>query len=100
VGGGLLQKVVDALSAGSPVVATSVSNHGVGAEPGVHLLLADKASDFAAAVIHLLQSPADRERLALAGQQFVREQYDLDRALEKWESVWLDWISDRQGGVP
>ena len=96
---GLLQKVIDALSAGTPVVATSVSNHGVGAVPGVHLLLADEASDFAAAVVRLLQDPADRERLARAGQQFVNEQYDLDQALLRWETTWLDQISDRQGGA-
>ncbi|MBN1582403.1 MAG: glycosyltransferase [Anaerolineae bacterium] len=100
VGGGLLQKVIDALSAGTPVVATSVSNHGVGAVPEVHLLLADEASDFAAAVVRLLQNPADRERLARAGQQFVNEQYDLDQALLNWESTWLGEIVDHQGGVP
>lgn len=100
VGGGLLQKVIDALSAGTPVVATAVSNHGVGAVHGVHLLLADEASDFASAVVRLLQDPADRERLSQAGQRFVQERYDLERALVHWESTWLDRIADRQRGVP
>jgi glycosyltransferase involved in cell wall biosynthesis len=87
VAGGLLQKVVDALNVGTPVVATSVSNHGVGATPGEHLLLADAPADFAAAILRLLEDPAERDRLARAGKQFVRQRYDLERALLCWEAA-------------
>jgi len=85
VAGGLLQKLIDALAAGVPVVATPVSNHGVGATPGQHLLIADDAQDFADAVVRLLEDPAERERLAQAGQAFVRERYDLEAAIDRWE---------------
>jgi hypothetical protein len=37
---------LDALAAGVPVVATTVSNHGVGATAGEHLLLADEPAAF------------------------------------------------------
>ena len=87
VAGGLLQKVVDALSVGTPVVATTVSNHGVGATSGEHLLVADAPADFAAAILHLLEHPAERDRLAQAGQQFVQQRYDLERALLHWEAA-------------
>ena len=87
VAGGLLQKVVDALSAGTPVVATSVSNHGVGATAGEHLLVADTPADFAEAILYLLEHPAERDRLARAGQRFVRARYDLERALMRWEEA-------------
>lgn len=87
VAGGLLQKVIDALAAGVPVVATTVSNHGLGATAGEHLLLADTAADFAAAVVRLLNDPQERERLAQAGQQFVRGRYDLEEAVGRWEAL-------------
>lgn len=87
VGGGLLQKVLDALAMGVPVVATSVSNHGVGAVPGQHLLVADDPQAFAQAVVRLLTEPAERARLAVAGRTFVRERYDLDRAIDRWEAA-------------
>ncbi len=86
VAGGLLQKVVDALAAGVPVVATTVSNHGVGGTPGEHLLVADGPEQFAAAVVRLLEDPAERERLAQAGRRFVRERYDLEAAVTRWEA--------------
>lgn len=94
VAGGLLQKVIDALAAGTPVVATTVSNHGVGAVPGEHILLADDPSTFADFVVRLLQNSAERERLARAGQQFICERYDLERALGFWEATWLERLSD------
>ncbi len=89
VGGGLLQKVVDALSLGVPVVATTVSNHGVAAVAGEQLLVADDPAEFAAAVVRLLHDPAQRERLARAGQDFARQQYDLEEAIVRWEVVAL-----------
>ena len=87
VAGGLLQKVLDALATGVPVVATSVSNHGVGATPGEHLLVADEPRAFAEAVVRLLTDPAERERLGQAGRRFVEDRYDLERALDRWEAA-------------
>ena len=86
VAGGLLQKVVDALAMGVPVVATSVSNHGVGGTPGEHLLVADEPADFAEAVARLLEDSAEQERLGRAGQRFVRERYELEGAVDRWEA--------------
>lgn len=87
VAGGLLQKVLDALAMGVPVVATSVSNHGIGASPGRHLITADDPEEFAAAVVQLLRDPARREQLGQAGQEFVRARYNLDEALDRWEAM-------------
>ncbi|MCS7178702.1 MAG: glycosyltransferase [Anaerolineae bacterium] len=90
VAGGLLQKVLDALAMGVPVVATSVSNHGIGASPGRHLLIADEPEAFAAAVVQLLRDPDLRTQLGRAGQEFVRTRYNLDEALNRWEATWKD----------
>ncbi len=87
VAGGLLQKVVDAMGMGVPVVATSVSNHGLGGRPGEHLLVADEPQDFAAAVIDLLNHPEARARIGSAGQHFVNTHYDADRMLDHWEAA-------------
>lgn len=88
VAGGLLQKILDALAMGVPVVATSVSNHGVRGAPGEHLLVADEPLAFADAVVRLLQDRRERERLARAGRHFVEERYDLERAVTRWEAAW------------
>ncbi len=84
VAGGLLQKVLDAMAMGVPIVATPQSNHGVGAPPHA-ITLAKNPVAFAEAIIALLR---DRERAhhqAETAAQFVRAHYNLDRALARWE---------------
>jgi glycosyltransferase involved in cell wall biosynthesis len=89
VAGGLLQKVMDALGMGVPVVATSVSNHGLGATPGKHLAVADEADSFAKATITLLQDAALRETRGAAGQHFVEQHYDPEKTVTRWEQALL-----------
>lgn len=86
VAGGLLQKIVDALALGTPVIATSVCNHGLSATPGTHLLTADTPNDFAEAVIHLLTDSEARTQLATTGQTFIQEHYDIESALDAWDA--------------
>ncbi len=86
VSGGLLQKLLDALAMGLPVVATSVSNHGLGATPGEHLELADTPEVFAEKVIALIQDPARAAALGRAGQVYVQEHFRLAPALDTWEA--------------
>jgi glycosyltransferase involved in cell wall biosynthesis len=87
VAGGLLQKVVDAMAFGVPVVATSVCNHGLGATPGEHLLTADTAEDFTAAVLNWLRDPEARARLGKAGQRFIQTHYDTEAAIAQWDAA-------------
>lgn len=87
VAGGLLQKVVDAMAFGVPVVATSVCNHGLGATPGEHLLTADTAEEFATAVLALLRDPEARVRLGTAGQRFIQTHYDVETAIARWNAM-------------
>jgi len=98
VGGGLLQKVLDALAMGVPVVATSASNHGVGATPGRHLLVADRPEDFADSVARLLEEQEEGERLGRAGRRFVQGWYDMEEAVTRWERFGIG--SRVRGGQP
>ncbi|MBN1486878.1 MAG: glycosyltransferase [Anaerolineae bacterium] len=93
VGGGLLQKVMDALAMGTPVVATPASNHGLGAQPGEQLLIAGEPETFGAAVIRLLQDGVARTRLGQAGQVFVNTHYDIEAAIDRWEESLLQFTS-------
>jgi len=87
VAGGLLQKVVDALGMGVPVVATSASNHGLSATPGAHIRMADDPGAFADAVVELLQDPHARAELARSGQRFIQSHYDPEVTVARWEAA-------------
>jgi glycosyltransferase involved in cell wall biosynthesis len=75
IAGGIAGKTLDALAAGCPVVTTTIGSEGLGATAGVHLLVADGADEFAAAVVRLLRDVELRRRLGAAARAFAAERY-------------------------
>lgn len=75
-GSGTRLKVLDALAAGRPMVTTSIGCEGIEVTHDEDVLIADAPEDFADAVSLLIDSPADRARLAAAGRELVVEKYD------------------------
>jgi glycosyltransferase involved in cell wall biosynthesis len=90
-GGGTKLKVLEALAAGRPLVATPIAAEGIDITDGRHLLVRDDAAGFAEAVVELLD---DRDRagaLAAAGRELVAQRYDwsvladaMHDSLERW----------------
>lgn len=70
-GAGVNIKMVEAMSAGLPVVTTSVGARGLHWRAGEHYLVADAPNEFRAAVTLLLDEPGRRAALAAAGRAFV-----------------------------
>ncbi|MEN0073147.1 MAG: glycosyltransferase [Paracraurococcus sp.] len=75
VGSGLKVKLVEALSQGKAVVATSVTLQGVQEECAPAVLPVDEARDFAAEVVALLLDPVLRGERAAASLQVARERF-------------------------
>jgi len=74
-------KILEAWAAGVPVVSTSMGAEGLPARHGEHLLVADGAADFAAAVARLLACSNTREKLGLAGRLLLEKEFT-------WETAW------------
>lgn len=90
-GGGMKGKVGEAMSLGLPVVSTTTGAEGFGIEPGRDLLVADDAPGFAAAVLQIVKDSALRERVRLAGWEFIRDNYS-DTAVKKRVRTMVDLI--------
>lgn len=86
-GGGSRLKILEAMSMRVPVVSTSVGAEGVPYENGRHLLLADGAEAFAAAVVRLLQDAALRQHLTEQAAEFVRESWDWSTLCSQLQAV-------------
>ena len=82
LGSGTRLKILEALAMGRAVVSTSIGAEGLDLEDGIHLFIADTAEEFARKAIMLINNPDLRERVALAGQSFVRQNYDWPRVGE------------------
>lgn len=66
-GAGIRMKVLEAMLHSAPVVTTPLGAQGLQARPGVDLLVAREAEEFAGAILQLLGDPARRETLAWQG---------------------------------
>ncbi|MGE0461420.1 MAG: glycosyltransferase [Vicinamibacterales bacterium] len=75
-GGGTRLKILEAMAARTPVVATSKAAEGIDARHGEHLLVADTPAAFAAAVCRLLEDPSGAARMAERAWQLCRDRYD------------------------
>jgi len=85
-GAGFKGKVGQALSFGLPSVLTSVAAEGLGARDGEEILLADRAPEFARAVVRLYQDPELWERLSRQGQALIARHFSpqaVRRTLER-----------------
>jgi glycosyltransferase involved in cell wall biosynthesis len=86
-GGGVRNKILEALAAGRPVVSTSLGAEGLDLEPSRHLLLADSPDAFAAATLRLLRDGDLCERMAHAGRERVVSRYDWNTLARKLDAT-------------
>ncbi len=86
-GAGTRLKILEAMALGTPVVSTSKGAEGLRVEPGVHLLMADRASEFAAQTTRLLTDPGLRASLAEKARRLVTEEYAWDSIGRQFEQA-------------
>jgi glycosyltransferase involved in cell wall biosynthesis len=82
-GGGIKNKVLEAMAYGVPVVATTLGVEGVGGTDGQHYLVADTPESFIASIQRLLSAPALSLQVGLAGREFVQRKFDWTRAVSQ-----------------
>ncbi len=84
---GTQNKILEAMAMGVPVVTSTVAAGGVDAVPGEHLLVADTPQQLADAVLAVVQNPAERQRLALAGRQRVLSNHDWAQSMKRLDVI-------------
>lgn len=93
-GAGIRVKIVEAMSAGRPIVSTSLGCEGLlGLEDGRHLLVADEPRAFADAAARLLREPALRRDMAATARELAERSYDWRPLGDHLEQVLRDAAS-------
>jgi sugar transferase (PEP-CTERM/EpsH1 system associated) len=99
IGSGTRLKILEAMAAGVPVVATRLGAEGLAAQNGVHLLLADTELDMSQAIERLLSSAPGRRRLAMAGRHLVVSRYDWTAAGESLYQAHMELLAASKPGA-
>jgi hypothetical protein len=87
---GTQNKILEAMALGVPVVTSELAAGGIDALAGKHFLSARSPAGYEAAIMRILERPAERERLAREGRDRVRSHHDWSRSMRR-----LDGIIDR-----
>ena len=75
LGGGSRVKIVEAMAHGRAMVTTTIGCEGLDLEDGVHALIRDSATDFAEAVVSLLDDPARRRTIGAAARAEIERRF-------------------------
>lgn len=86
-GGGVKNRLLEALAMGKAAVATSRCGAALGLEDGRHLLFADDPGRFADAVIELLRDATRREALGAAARGVVEERFAWEAGVARLEEI-------------
>lgn len=96
IGGGTRIKIFEAMAMGKAVVSTTIGAEGLPVTHGADVVLADDAERFAAEVLRLLESPAERSRLGGAARKLVVENYSWSKAADVFADICRGVVERRQ----
>jgi len=99
VGSGIKGKLLAALSAGLPVVATHIAAEGVPLGDGHSALLADTARDFARACVRLEHDDDLWQELSAAGRAVVAQHFSAEVVREQVRAVFGRYLDGFPGQV-
>ncbi len=97
IGGGSRLKILEALAAGLPVVATRVGAEGLCLTPGQDLIVVEDAEAMTAALLDAIRNPGMMRAMAARGREVVRASYDWSGLADKLERVWEDAVAATAG---
>ena len=89
-GTGIKNKLLEAMAAGAPAVATRLACQGLAVRDGEQLCIADSDDELAAALAALLEDPVRAARLARSALAYVRAQHDWDAVARAHEALYSE----------
>ncbi len=87
-GKGTRYKVLEAMAAHTPVVATPLAVEGLNIQSGKHALVGQNAAELISAIVKLIQDEKLQKKLAQNGYEFVKTHYDWHLIADKLDKIY------------
>lgn len=95
VGGGMRLKLLEFFAMGKPVVSTTIGAEGNLACDDEHIILRDSPTEYADALVWLLNSPDKRQELGASARLLAEEQYSWDSVGKRFYEFYQEVIGHR-----
>ncbi|MEO6577745.1 MAG: glycosyltransferase [Candidatus Limnocylindria bacterium] len=94
-GSGIKNKVLEAMSMECPVAATGLAVEGLPVRSGEDAIVAEGPAGMAAAVLRVLDDPAEGSRIGAAGRELVERRYTWAACAVRYEQLYEELASRR-----
>jgi len=84
---GTQNKILEAMAMGVPVVASRVAVGGVDATAPEHLLAASTVDEYRNAILRIVENPAERQRLSIAGRERMLSHHAWERSMQRLDGI-------------
>ena len=84
---GTQNKILEAMAMGVPVVTSRIAAGGVDAQALTHFLVADTPTEYCEAILQVLENPAERQRLAIAGRQRMLSHHAWPQSMHRLDQI-------------
>ncbi len=87
-GKGTRYKILEAMAAGTPVVATKIAVEGLGVDHGSDVLTGNTAEEIANLTVKVLKDKKLQQKLSENGKKFIRAKYDWESIAKKLDAIY------------
>jgi sugar transferase (PEP-CTERM/EpsH1 system associated) len=84
---GTQNKILEAMAMGIPVVSSRVAAGGVDASSPEHFLVASTPDEYVAAILRIIDDPAERARLSVAGRARMLSHHDWEKSMRRLDGI-------------
>ena len=84
---GTQNKILEAMAMGVPVVASRVAAGGVDASAPEHFLVASTPDEYRAAILRIIEDPAERRRLSISARERMLSHHAWERSMQRLDGI-------------